>query len=54
MSRTFNLCRLFDRILTQHSDTISLRASIYNYVLENGRTYHSYRAGGEYYPPNPL
>lgn len=27
------------------SDLTSLSSSIYNYVYENGRTYHAYRSG---------
>lgn len=33
------------------SDTTSLRSSIYNYRVENGRTYHAYKEG-EYWGPN--
>ncbi|CZR54890.1 related to methyltransferase [Phialocephala subalpina] len=35
------------------SSTVSLRDSIYEYIEENGRTYHAYRAGGtSYLVPN--
>jgi hypothetical protein len=27
------------------SETVSLRSAVYNYIYENGRRYHSYRAG---------
>jgi len=27
------------------SETTSLRSAVFNYVYENGRRYHSYRAG---------
>jgi len=37
--------------MTPQTSTMSVRSSIYNYVEENGRTYHRYKEG-KYYLPN--
>lgn len=34
-----------DDLESIESDLTSLSSSIYNYVYENGRTYHAYRSG---------
>jgi hypothetical protein len=33
------------------SETTSLRSAVYNYIYENGRRYHSYRAGAYWCVP---
>ena len=37
----------FGGSIGNRTETTSLAASIFNYRRENGRTYHSYRAGGQ-------
>lgn len=47
----YGTCRHFLRYCSQFysSSTVSIRSSLYEYIEENGRRYHRYKAGSKYH-----